>query len=107
MIPEDHKSIFDTDLLVDEPELKEPPLYQVILLNDDYTPMEFVIFALQKVFALNYERATEIMLAVHTKGLGVCGIFPKEIAEMKALEMNQLAKDHQHPLLTEIEPLQD
>jgi ATP-dependent Clp protease adaptor protein ClpS len=107
MIPEDHKSIFDTDLLVDEPELKEPPLYQVILLNDDYTPMDFVIFALQKVFALNYERATEIMLAVHTKGLGVCGIFPKEIAEMKALEMNQLAKDHQHPLLTEIEPLQD
>ena len=107
MIPEDHKSIFDTDLLVDEPELKEPPLYQVILLNDDYTPMEFVIFALQKVFALNYERATEIMLAVHTNGLGVCGIFPKEIAEMKALEMNQLAKDHQHPLLTEIEPLQD
>jgi ATP-dependent Clp protease adaptor protein ClpS len=107
MIPEDHKSIFDTDLLVDEPELKEPPLYQVILLNDDYTPMDFVIFALQKVFGLNYERATEIMLAVHTKGLGVCGIFPKEIAEMKALEMNQLAKDHQHPLLTEIEPLQD
>ncbi|MGA0049208.1 MAG: ATP-dependent Clp protease adapter ClpS [Flavobacteriaceae bacterium] len=107
MIPEDHKSIFDTDLLIDEPELKEPPLYQVILLNDDYTPMDFVIFALQKVFALNYERATEIMLAVHTKGLGVCGIFPKEIAEMKALEMNQLAKDHQHPLLTEIEPLQD
>ena len=107
MIPEDHKSIFDTDLLLDEPELKEPPLYQVILLNDDYTPMDFVIFALQKVFALNYERATEIMLAVHTKGLGVCGIFPKEIAEMKALEMNQLAKDHQHPLLTEIEPLQD
>ena len=107
MIPEDHKSIFDTDLLIDEPELKEPPLYQVILLNDDYTPMDFVIFALQKVFALNFERATEIMLAVHTKGLGVCGIFPKEIAEMKALEMNQLAKDHQHPLLTEIEPLQD
>lgn len=107
MIPEDHKSIFDTDLLIDEPELKEPPLYQVILINDDYTPMDFVIFALQKVFALNYERATEIMLAVHTKGLGVCGIFPKEIAEMKALEMNQLAKDHQHPLLTEIEPLQD
>ena len=107
MFPEDHKSQYDTDLLLDEPELKEPPLYQVILLNDDYTPMDFVIFALQKVFGMNYERATEIMLSVHTKGIGVCGIFPKEIAEMKAIEMNNLAKDHAHPLLTEIEPLTD
>ena len=74
MFPEDHKSQYDTDLLLDEPELKEPPLYQVILLNDDYTPMDFVIFALQKVFGMNYERATEIMLSVHTKGIGVCGI---------------------------------
>jgi ATP-dependent Clp protease adaptor protein ClpS len=56
---------------------------------------------------MNYERATEIMLSVHTKGIGVCGIFPKEIAEMKAMEMNNLAKDHEHPLLTEIEPLTD
>ena len=107
MFPEDHKSQYDTDLLLDEPELKEPPLYQVILLNDDYTPMDFVIFALQKVFGMNHERATEIMLSVHTKGIGVCGIFPKEIAEMKAMEMNNLAKDHEHPLLTEIEPLTD
>ena len=107
MFPEDHKSQYDTDLLLDEPELKEPPLYQVILLNDDYTPMDFVIFALQKVFGMTYERATEIMLSVHTKGIGVCGIFPKEIAEMKAMEMNNLAKDHEHPLLTEIEPLTD
>ena len=107
MFPEDHKSQYDTDLLLGEPELKEPPLYQVILLNDDYTPMDFVIFALQKVFGMTYERATEIMLSVHTKGIGVCGIFPKEIAEMKAMEMNNLAKDHEHPLLTEIEPLTD
>jgi ATP-dependent Clp protease adaptor protein ClpS len=69
--------------------------------------MDFVIFALQKVFSRNYERATVRMLSVHSKGIGVCGIFPKEIAEMKAMEMNNLAKDHEHPLLTEIEPLTD
>ncbi|MEK9649857.1 MAG: ATP-dependent Clp protease adapter ClpS [Gammaproteobacteria bacterium] len=107
MIPEDRKPNYEADLLLDEPELKEPPLYQVILLNDDYTPMDFVVFALQKVFGMNYERATEIMLAVHSKGVGVCGIFPKEIAEMKAIEMNSLSRDHEHPLLTEIEPLTD
>ena len=68
--------------LEDEPQLKEPPLFQVVLLNDDFTPMEFVVYAIQKVFGYEHERATQIMLSVHTKGKGVCGIFPKEIAEM-------------------------
>ena len=91
--------------LEDEPQLKEPPLFQVVLLNDDFTPMEFVVYAIQKVFGYEHERATQIMLSVHTKGKGVCGIFPKEIAEMKCAEMNNLAQINEHPLLTEIEPM--
>ena len=93
--------------LEDEPQLKEPPLFQVVLLNDDFTPMEFVVYAIQKVFSYEHERATQIMLSVHTKGKGVCGIFPKEIAEMKCAEMNNLAQINEHPLLTEIEPMTD
>ena len=93
--------------LEDEPQLKEPPLFQVVLLNDDFTPMEFVVYAIQKVFGYEHDRATQIMLSVHTKGKGVCGIFPKEIAEMKCAEMNKLAQINEHPLLTEIEPMTD
>ena len=93
--------------LEDEPQLKEPPLFQVVLLNDDFTPMEFVVYAIQKVFGYEHERATQIMLSVHTKGKGVCGIFPKEIAEMKSHEINEMAKAHEHPLIREIEPLTD
>ena len=93
--------------LEDDPQLKEPPLFQVVLLNDDFTPMEFVVYAIQKVFGYEHERATQIMLSVHTKGKGVCGIFPKEIAEMKCAEMNNLAQINEHPLLTEIEPMTD
>ena len=93
--------------LENEPQLKEPPLFQVVLLNDDFTPMEFVVYAIQKVFGYEHERATQIMLSVHTKGKGVCGIFPKEIAEMKCAEMNNLAQINEHPLLTEIEPMTD
>ena len=93
--------------LENEPQLKEPPLFQVVLLNDDFTPMEFVVYAIQKVFGYEHERATQIMLSVHTKGKGVCGIFPKEIAEMKCAEMNKLAQINEHPLLTEIEPMTD
>ena len=93
--------------LENEPQLKEPPLFQVVLVNDDFTPMEFVVYAIQKVFGYEHERATQIMLSVHTKGKGVCGIFPKEIAEMKCAEMNNLAQINEHPLLTEIEPMTD
>ena len=69
-------------VLEKDTELKEPPLYQVILINDDYTPMEFVVYVLQTVFNHTHEKSTQIMMAVHTKGKGVCGIFSKEIAEM-------------------------
>ncbi len=111
MIVSSNENETDSDLgvitLEDEPQLKEPPLFQVVLLNDDFTPMEFVVYAIQKVFGYEHERATQIMLSVHTKGKGVCGIFPKEIAEMKCAEMNNLAQINEHPLLTEIEPMTD
>ena len=101
--------IGDTGTLVmeDKPDLKEPPMYQVVLLYDDFTPMEFVVFVLQSVFGHNHQKSTEIMMAVHTKGKGVCGIFSKEIAEMMSYEVNNMAKHHNHPLLSEIEPLTD
>ena len=73
-------------VLEKEPEVKEPPSYQVVLINDDYTPMEFVVFVLQTVFGHTHQKSTEIMMTVHTKGKGVCGIFSKEIAEMMSYE---------------------
>ena len=99
----------DTGTLVldDKPDLKEPPMYQVVLLNDDFTPMEFVVYILQSIFGYDHERSSQIMWAVHTKGKGVGGIFPKEIAEMKSHEINEMAKAHEHPLISEIEPLTD
>ena len=86
---------------------KKPAMYKVIMLNDDYTPMEFVVYVLQSVFNHNHDKATEIMMSVHTKGKGVCGIFSKELAEMMSHEVNELSKNHHHPLLSEIEPLTD
>lgn len=90
-----------------KPRLKKPPLYKVILLNDDYTPMEFVVEVLEVFFKMNREQATQIMLAVHTQGKGVCGIYTKDIAETKSAQVNQYARDHQHPLLCEIEASED
>ena len=90
-----------------KPELKRPPLYKVILLNDDYTPMEFVVEVLESFFKMNREQATQVMLTVHTQGKGVCGIFTRDIAETKAAQVNQYARDHQHPLLCEVEASED
>ena len=86
-----------------QPELKKPPLFKVILVNDDYTPMEFVVEVLQVFFRMNREQATQVMLAVHTQGKGVCGIFTRDIAETKATQVNQYARENEHPLLCEIE----
>jgi ATP-dependent Clp protease adaptor protein ClpS len=99
----------DSGLAVQEakPQLKPPPLYKVVLLNDDYTPMEFVVEILEFFFNMSREKATQVMLAVHTQGKGVCGIFTRDIAETKAAQVNQYAKEHQHPLLAEIEALDD
>jgi ATP-dependent Clp protease adaptor protein ClpS len=92
-------------LMVDEakPRIKRPPLYKVVLLNDDYTPMEFVVEILQSFFYLDRSKATQIMLHVHTRGKGVCGVFTYEIAETKAALVNDYSRKHQHPLLCTLE----
>jgi ATP-dependent Clp protease adaptor protein ClpS len=93
------------DLVVEEakPELKAPPLYRVILLNDDYTPMEFVVDVLERIFSFDRTRATRVMLEVHTRGKGVCGVFTFEIAETKVAQVMTYARQHQHPLLCTME----
>lgn len=90
-----------------KPKIKRPPLYKVVLLNDDYTPMEFVVEVLEHFFSMNREKATQVMLAVHTQGKGVCGIYTRDVAETKAELVNQAARDNGHPLLCEVEPSQD
>ncbi|WP_419799703.1 MAG: ATP-dependent Clp protease adapter ClpS [Terasakiella sp.] len=82
---------------------KRPSMYKVLLLNDDYTPMEFVVHILERFFGKNQEEATQIMLHVHTKGVGLCGVFTYEVAETKAARVMDLARQHQHPLQCSIE----
>ena len=86
------------------PQLKRPPLYAVVLLNDDYTPMDFVIEILQQYFAMNLDQATQVMLTVHYEGKGVAGVYPRDIAETKANQVNNYARSQGHPLLCQIEP---
>ncbi|MBA1324110.1 ATP-dependent Clp protease adapter ClpS [Pseudomonas plecoglossicida] len=86
-----------------KPILQAPPMYKVVLFNDDYTPMDFVVEVLETFFSLNRELATKIMLTVHTEGRAVCGLFTRDIAETKATQVNQYARESQHPLLCEIE----
>ena len=85
------------------PETREPPLYKVVLMNDDYTPMEFVVMLLEKLFGMDREKATRVMLHVHTQGKGVCGVFTHEIAETKVAQVNEYSRRHQHPLLCNME----
>jgi len=95
----------DQGLAVEEskPELKRPPMYKVVLLNDDFTPMEFVVHVLESFFSMPRHRATQVMLAVHTEGKGVCGTFTREIAETKVAQVNEYSRKHQHPLLCTLE----
>lgn len=86
------------------PELKRPPMYVVFLMNDDYTPMDFVIEILQQYFALNLDQATQVMLTVHYEGKGVAGVYPRDIAETKANQVNNYARSQGHPLLCQIAP---
>lgn len=90
-----------------KPALKKPPMYKVIMLNDDYTPMEFVVHVLEHFFSMSREQATQVMLQVHTEGKAVCGIFTRDIAETKAALVNQCAKDNEHPLICEIDAVTD
>ncbi|HMM55667.1 MAG TPA: ATP-dependent Clp protease adapter ClpS [Candidatus Desulfobacillus sp.] len=77
---------------------KPPPLFKVMLLNDDYTPMEFVVVVLQRFFSMNREQATRIMLKVHREGVGICGVFPRDVAATKVELVTGYAREHQHPL---------
>ena len=77
---------------------KPPPMYQVVLLNDDYTPMEFVVAVLQKFFSMDREKATQVMLKVHREGRGVCGVFPRDIASTKVEQVSSYSRQHQQPL---------
>ena len=86
-----------------KPKLKRPPMYKVVLLNDDYTPMEFVVHVLEVFFSMDREKATQIMLTVHTQGAAVVGIFPRDIAETKSEQVNQYAQENQHPLISTVE----
>ena len=86
-----------------KPKLKRPPLYKVVLINDDYTPMDFVVHILEIFFSMDRESATRIMLEVHTKGKGICGIYTFEIAETKVSQVNSYSQENQHPLLCSME----
>ena len=87
-----------------KPRLKKPRMYRVLLMNDDYTPMEFVVTILRKIFRLTEEQSVQIMLIVHTEGSGVCGVFTAEVAETRVREVLALAREHQHPLKCTMEP---
>jgi ATP-dependent Clp protease adaptor protein ClpS len=94
---------FDTSVAEASPEVKQPPLFQVVLINDDYTPMEFVVDVLERFFGLNRTQATQVMLEVHTRGKGVCGVYTHDIAETKVALVTRYARDHQHPLMCSLE----
>ena len=88
----------DTVLEAKKAKVKPPPMFKVLLLNDDYTPMDFVVMVLQKFFALSREKATQVMLKVHKEGIGVCGVYPRDVAATKVEQVKSYAKQHQHPL---------
>ncbi|MES9945923.1 ATP-dependent Clp protease adapter ClpS [Candidatus Thiodiazotropha sp. CDECU1] len=85
------------------PKLKKPPLFKVIILNDDFTPMEFVVLVLETFFNMDREKATRVMLHVHTRGVGVCGVFTKDVAETKVSQVNDYSRSNQHPLMCTME----
>ena len=87
----------------EKPKLKKPPLYKVILVNDDYTPMDFVVTVLRSFFGMNVEKATQIMLKVHTEGKGVCGVYSKDVAETKAAQVNEYSRECEQPLMCSVE----
>ena len=88
----------ETLLEVKRSKLKPPPVFKVMLLNDDYTPMEFVVVVLQKFFGMTRERATQVMLKVHREGIGVCGVYPRDVATTKVQQVAAYSRKHQHPL---------
>ena len=104
---EDYESNSSSLVELEEPKLKKPSLYRVILLNDDYTPMEFVVEIIEEFFYKTRDVATRIMLKVHTEGKGICGVYTQDVAETKAALVNQHAQDSKHPLMCQVEPVED
>jgi ATP-dependent Clp protease adaptor protein ClpS len=100
---EDQDNGFGLVVETSKPELKPPSLYKVVMHNDDYTPMEFVVHVLEQFFGMGREKATQIMLAVHTQGKATCGIFTKDVAETKAYLVSEYAQECEHPLVCDIE----
>lgn len=96
---------YDDGVAVQEakPKLKKPPMYKVIILNDDYTPMDFVVHVLETFFGMDYGKAHHIMLNVHKTGKGVCGLFARDIAETKVAQVNEYSRHNEHPLTATLE----
>lgn len=92
---------------LEKPQLKRPSLYNVVIFNDDYTPMEFVVHVLQAFFGFNQEKSTQIMLRIHTEGKAICGTYTKDVAETKATLVNEYSQENEHPLLCEVEILSE
>ena len=105
----DSKQHTGDGLVVQEakPRLKRPSMYKVLLLNDDYTPMDFVVLILQRIFGKDRDTATRIMMHVHTRGVGVCGVYTREVAETKLRQVIEFSQENQHPLQCTIEPESD
>jgi ATP-dependent Clp protease adaptor protein ClpS len=99
----DHFSDGHTAVKEAKPELKKPPMYKVVLLNDDFTPMDFVVDILTFFFGMGQDQATQVMLQVHTQGVGVCGIYTKDVAETKVHLVNEYSREHHHPLMCTME----
>jgi ATP-dependent Clp protease adaptor protein ClpS len=105
LMAENHREEQESGLAVqeDKPKLKRPSMYKVILLNDDYTPMDFVVEVLESFFQMERTQATQVMLHVHTRGMGICGVFTHDIAETKVAQVNDYSRSNQHPLLCTME----
>jgi ATP-dependent Clp protease adaptor protein ClpS len=93
-IKNDPSTVLEDEVVITKP----PPMFQVFILNDDYTPMEFVVAVLQQYFVMSREKATQVMLKVHREGRGVCGVFPRDVAATKVQLVTDFAREHQHPL---------
>jgi ATP-dependent Clp protease adaptor protein ClpS len=93
-IKNDPSTVLEDEVVITKP----PPMFQVLILNDDYTPMEFVVAVLQQFFVMSREKATQVMLKVHREGRGVCGVFPRDVAATKVQLVTDFAREHQHPL---------
>ena len=102
---QDYFSTGTVELEETEVKVDRPPLFTVVIFNDDFTPMEFVVYVIQKFFGYDHAKSTEIMLEIHNKGRGFCGAFSQEIAETKSQQINQFSKENEHPLKSDIEEL--